>query len=304
MNDSPSSHTGQSQSNRFALSTRQSLLILLLLCLVLSAEIIAFRQMPDGLLHVAFLDVGQGDAILVQSPGGHQILIDGGPDPSRLSWALGKQLPMWDRSLDMVVLTHADNDHMAGLIPLFERYRVETVLTSRAVLESEQSASWREAVDRSDAAIAIAERGLRIILDQDTELTIVHPPSNSPSVHGHDNNLSVVLHLEFGQARFLLTGDLEAEGERDLQSTNQSLTSQVLKVSHHGAGGATSQGFLAAVQPKLAVIQVGADNRFGHPADATLDLLESTGAAVLRTDRDGTIELTTDGTGLHVHSDG
>jgi competence protein ComEC len=302
MNDHTTSCEQQVNTSRFALSTRQLLLIGVLLCAVLALEIIAICQMPDGLLHVAFLDVGQGDAILIITPAGRQILIDGGPEPSLLNWNLGKMLPMWDRSLDLVVLTHADSDHMAGLIPVFERYKVDTALTSQAVLETDGSATWREAVAQSGAHTAIAQRGVRIIVDENTELTVLHPPSKQTGAQGHDNDLSVVLRLSYGHAGFLFTGDLEAQGELDLLESEQSLDAQVLKVSHHGAGGATTERFLAIVNPDLAVIQVGADNHFGHPTEATLDRLQDTGAQILRTDLNGTIEVVTDGSELHVRS--
>jgi len=302
MNDRTTSHGQQPISSRLELSTRQLLFVVLILCTVLAVEIIVLFQMPDGLLHVVFLDVGQGDAILIVTPAGRQILIDGGPEPSRLSWCLGKSLPMWDRSLDMVVLTHADIDHMAGLIPLFERYRVETILTSQTVLETDQSAHWREAVAQSDAKTAVAERGTRIMVDDNIELTVLHPSADQRSSQGHDNDLSVVLRLDYHQARFLFTGDLEMKGEHDLLDSGQSLAAQVLKVSHHGAGGATSERFLVAVKPKLAIIQVGAENHFGHPTEATLDRLRDIGSQILRTDLNGTIEVITDGSELRVRS--
>ena len=235
---------------------------------------LAALQLPDGRLHVAFLDVGQGDAILITTPEGRQVLVDGGPNPTRLLQELGSFMPFWDRSLDLVILTHPDEDHMAGLIPLFDRYRVERVLTGAPTLVAEEAQPWREAVEAAGISIVVAQRGMEIKPGRGVRLEVLHPGaellSGTPS---DDNNNSIVLRLVYGQTSALLTGDLEVEGERTLMALGISLAAQVLKVSHHGSGRATTSDFLRAVAPQLAVIQVGANNRFGHPAPEVLKRL-------------------------------
>lgn len=257
---------------------------------------LAALQLPDGRLHVAFLDVGQGDAILITTPEGRQVLVDGGPNPTRLLQELGSFMPFWDRSLDLVILTHPDEDHMAGLIPLFDRYGVERVLTGAPTLVAEEAQPWREAVEAAGISIVVAQRGMEIKPGRGVRLEVLHPGaellSGTPS---DDNNNSIVLRLVYGQTSALLTGDLEVEGERTLMALGISLAAQVLKVSHHGSGRATTSDFLRAVAPQLAVIQVGANNRFGHPAPEVLKRLAAANAQTLRTDLQGTIELISDG---------
>jgi competence protein ComEC len=263
---------------------------------------LAAIQGPDGLLHVLFLDVGQGDAILIQSPGGRQVLIDGGPSPSQLAWQAGRHLSFWDRSLDVVILTHPDGDHMNGLIPLIERYDVDLVIDSPLSGMASEAQPWLAAVERRQRRREIAQRGMRMHLGDGVWLDFLHPaPSLLKGTRSDDNNNSTVTRLGYGRVCFLLTGDLESEGEAELRASGQALRCPVLKVSHHGSGGATSEAFVAAVKPQIAVIQVGANNRYGHPAAGTLERLA--GTRVYRTDQHGTIELITDGERLWVRTE-
>ncbi|HUW08442.1 MAG TPA: MBL fold metallo-hydrolase [Anaerolineae bacterium] len=269
---------------------------LLLVALMVLAAIVwlAVLQLPDGRLHVVFLDVGQGDAILITAPDGKQILVDGGPSPNQLFWALGRQLPFWDRSLDMVVLTHADTDHMRGLVPLFDRYHVQQVLAGAQSVDAEEAHHWWDAVEQAGAVTTVAERGMRIVLGEAAEIEVLHPGA-APLLGGSDNDSSVVLRLDYAATSFLLTGDLESRGEQDLLQSGQVVAAQTLKVSHHGSAGATTVQFLETVAPTLAVIQVGRDNHFGHPAPELLERLAYSGARLLRTDLHGTIHIISDG---------
>ncbi|MCS7220098.1 MAG: DNA internalization-related competence protein ComEC/Rec2 [Anaerolineae bacterium] len=273
-----------------------------LLSIVVILIWLAAIQGPDGLLHVFFLDVGQGDAILIQSPGGRQVLIDGGPSPSQLAWQVGRHLPFWDRSLDVVVLTHPDGDHMNGLIPLIERYSVSLVVDSPLSDMASEAQPWIAALERQRATRQVAQRGTRIHLGDGVWLDFLHPAM--PLLEGtrsDDNNNSTVIRLGYGRVCFLLTGDLESEGEKGLMASGQALRCPILKVSHHGSEGATSEAFVAAVAPQIAVIQVGAGNRYGHPAAGTLERLS--GARLYRTDQHGTIEIITDGERLWVRTE-
>ena len=252
----------------------------------------ALRGLPDGRLHVWFLDVGQGDAILIQTPRGEQILVDGGPSPSALAAELGAVMPFWDRSLDLVVLTHPDSDHAAGLIPLFARYSVAAALDALADGDP-SAAAWIDAT--ANTPRQRATRGAQIKADG-ALLTVLNPPAIPTGETGNDD--SVVLRLEYGATSLLLAGDAEADAEHEMLASGARLRADVLKVGHHGSNAGTSPGFLAAVQPRLAVISVGADNRFGHPAPEVVARLQ--GARVLRTDQRGRIELVSDGTNWKV----
>lgn len=257
---------------------------------------IGVRSLPDGRLHVWFLDVGQGDAILIQTPDGRHILVDGGPSPSALLDQLGEVLPYWARSLDLVVLTHPDADHISGLIPLFDRYRVVTVVDTVGQGDKGGEA-WRAAASAGRAARQTAVRGMRFAAGA-ALLTLLSPPDTNLSIDD-GNNGSVVLRLDYGLSSVLLAGDAEEDAEQGMLEAGLPLRAGVLKVGHHGSNASTSAQFLAAVQPRLAVISVGAENRFGHPSPELLGRLE--GIEVLRTDERGRIELVSDGTGWRVY---
>ncbi|MBC7225543.1 MAG: MBL fold metallo-hydrolase, partial [Anaerolineae bacterium] len=262
---------------------------------------VAAGGLPDGRLHLWFLDVGQGDAILVQSPDGHQMLVDGGPDPQVLQQALGRVLPFWDRTLDLVVLTHPDGDHAGGLVDLPARYQVGQVLESGVPADEPASRRWRTQAEGAGIPVVEARRGMVLDLGGGVVAEVLHPPPDLGSLAG-DNNASIVLRVRHGGLAFLLPGDLEREGEAALLQSHQDLRSAVLKVAHHGSGGGTTEAFLEAVAPELAVVSVGAGNRFGHPSPAVLERLAAQGAVVLRTDLHGTVEILTDGRTLWVRT--
>lgn len=246
---------------------------------------------PDGRLHVSFLDVGQGDAIFIVTPHGHQVLIDGGPEPDLLLRELGRRMPFWDHSLDLVILTHPHADHLTGLIPLPGRYDLGAVIDSGTNAPGLLWDAWTQALQaRRGVRILKASAGMRIQLEPDVSMTVLNPGLLPTADVEND---SVVIRLACGQVSFLLTSDINADVERALLSSGRPLASTVLKVAHHGSASATMPAFLKAVNPQAAVISVGADNRFGHPAPEVLDRLA--GCTVLRTDAHGTIEFTTDG---------
>ncbi|MFB0545793.1 MAG: DNA internalization-related competence protein ComEC/Rec2, partial [Anaerolineae bacterium] len=260
-------------------------------------------SLPDGYLHVVFFDVGQGDSIFIRSPRGCQILIDGGPSPPTLLSALGKEMPFWDRSLDLVVMTHPDDDHIGGLVPVLERYRVEQVLEPDLPCDSALCDRWQALLEERTIPVQIARRGMWVNLEEGLWMEVLHPPSELLTGTGaDDNNNSIVLRLVYGKASFLLTGDLEEEGERDLLASDQQLSGTVLKVSHHGAKAGTTGVFLQAVQPQLAIISVGQQNRFGHPAAETLKRLA--GIETLRTDEQGSVKVVTDGERYWIETEG
>jgi competence protein ComEC len=279
--------------------------VLLLGALLVAALLVwaAVLSLPDRRLHVVFFDVGQGDAIFIRSPHGHQILVDGGPSPTLLLDALGRAMPFWDRSLDLVALTHPDEDHLAGLIPVLERYQVGHAIEPALPHETPLAEQWERLLLQRGVPQVMSQRGMRIALEDGLLLEVLHPgPQMLRGTDADDNNNSLVLRVVYGGASFLLTGDLEHEGERALLRTGQPVRSHVLKVAHHGAGSATGEPFLAAVDPQLAIISVGEDNRFDHPAVELLGRLDQRGISILRTDQQGQIELITDGERIWVRT--
>ena len=253
-------------------------------------------------LTVRFLDVGQGDSILIQAPNGRRVLIDGGPSGKVLERELGGVLPFWDRSIDLVVLTHPHRDHLAGLIDVVERRPVGSVLVSGSVSETPTFAEWREVVGRRGVPLVTAEAGQRVELGNDIRLEVLHPPARLLRETGTDfNNNSIVLRLTYGEASFLFTGDVESIAEAYLVSQRASLMADVLKVPHQGSATSSTVPFLAAVDPLVAVVTVGEENSFGHPSAEVLARLEGqVGENLFVTARDGTVEVSTDGRRLWV----
>jgi competence protein ComEC len=254
----------------------------------------AAMQMPDNCLHVHFLDVGQGDAIFIQCPNGQQILVDGGPEPSVLLSRLGARMPFWDHSLDLVVLTHPELDHVGGLVDVLERYDVGLVLDSGQECSSATCEAWRSLIEENEIPYRRAQSGMSLELGQGVRLQVLHPPAQLMTNTSSDsNNNSVVLRLEYGRFTMLLTGDVQWEAEELLVASGWPLTSLVLKVPHHGADTSLTLPLLETVNLEVAVIAVGADNNFGHPAEVTLEKLA--GIPTYRTDHHSSVKLVSDG---------
>jgi competence protein ComEC len=244
-------------------------------------------------LSVTVLDVGEGDAILIEAPSGNRALIDGGPSGNVLASALGRNVPFYDRRIDLVAATHPQSDHVGGLPSLLDSYDVAAILDTSAEPTSEAGTTWRGAAASSNALLLIARRGQSFDLGDGVTLSVIAAEIPSAEAGANLNDSSVVLRLQYGSFAMLLTGDLGEAGEHAVVETGTSLRSTVLKIGHHGSRTSTSERFLDLVDPSVALISVGADNRFGHPAPDVLDRLA--GQSVYRTDESGDIRLTTDG---------
>ncbi|MBA3531088.1 MAG: DNA internalization-related competence protein ComEC/Rec2 [Ardenticatenales bacterium] len=249
-------------------------------------------QQADGRLHLYALDVGQGDALLIVAPDGKQILIDGGPDPVPLLAELGEQLPPWDRTIELVILSHADADHLGGLPELLSRYRLVQVMDSGHGHTTALYRAWESALAAQSLAPLTATPGQRWHLGDGAVLEVL-APTGEPFESLNDN--AVVLRLSYGNFCALLTGDIEAEAEARLVRSGQLARCQLLKVAHHGSKTSSTQTFLDATEPRYALISAGRDNRFGHPHAEVLARLEAMGVQSFRTDTQGTIHLMTDG---------
>jgi competence protein ComEC len=257
---------------------------------------VAAFSLPDGKLHVTFLDVGQGDAIFIQTPRGQKVLVDGGPSPTTLLAALGRRMPFWDRAIDLVVLSHPHDDHVSGLIPVLERYRVKAFLDGGQEHFTPAYTHCLELIQERGISYQLAQLGMQIQLGEGLQMRVLHPQGELLSGTDSDvNNNSIVLRLVYGRISFLLAGDVEEEAEAVLLFSNEDLASTILKSPHHGSDTSLNLRFLEVVNPQVAVIQVGADNQFGHPDPTTLAKLEEHGVMVLRTDQNGTVEVISDG---------
>ncbi|MFC1964220.1 DNA internalization-related competence protein ComEC/Rec2 [Chloroflexota bacterium] len=267
---------------------------------------IAASSMPDDRLHISFLDVGEGDATLIQQ-GNQQILIDGGPSPQVINLQLSGRMPFWDRTIDLVILTHPHADHLAGLLEVLQRYHVQQVLYPDLDYDSPRYRQWLTFVEDREIPHTLARAGQQISLGNSLTITVINPqPDITDRSEADVDNNSVVLHLEKGNVSFLLSGDIFQKAEQQLLSNRAELTSTVLKIPHHGAVSAMSPEFLAATSPQLAVISADPAGRFQHPSPEVVEILEETLGkdSVLRTDVHGTIEFITDGQRLWLKTDG
>jgi competence protein ComEC len=252
---------------------------------------------PEGRVSVTVMDVGQGDAILVEDASGRRVLVDGGPRGREIRDALSRNLPFPDRRIDLVVLTHPQGDHYGGLAEVIDSYDVGRVLMLPEDGEGDAYADWLHEVAASGTQTVPAQRGQTVMLDG--ALLEVLGPGDGPLYQAFDlNERSLVVKLTAGSVSFLLTGDLGADGEEALLRSGADVGATVLKVGHHGSGSSTTEEFLSRVRPSAGVISVGKGNSYGHPAPEVLTRLE--GVPVLRTDEDGDVKFVTDGTRLWV----
>jgi competence protein ComEC len=258
--------------------------------------------LPDNDLQVSFLDVGEGDAIFIQQ-GSCQVLVDGGPSPRAVTQELGRRMPFWDRTIDLLVLTHPHQDHLAGLVEVTRRYKVGQVLYPDIGYTSPMYEEWRRLLAEKGVKSLAAGAGQRIDLGDGVSLKVLNPPGGllAGTESDIDNN-SVVLCLNDGAVSFILTGDIMREAEWELVRERAEIGGTVIKVAHHGSDTSTTPEFLAVAGPRAAVISCGAGNRFGHPDESVVSRLESRVGVgnVFRTDISGTIDFHTDGVKLWV----
>lgn len=257
-----------------------SLLIGFILAGVLALIIFQNQQK----LSVYFLDVGQGDAILI-SQGQNQILIDGGPSGQILLEKLGRYIPFWDRKIETVIETHPDQDHIAGLASVLENYQVGAFIESRAESDSQIANRVKELTQEKNVNNFKAEKNIDLkFLEADLKIILADEGMKDDTNVG-----SVVTKLTFGQNTFLFTGDLPSSEEANL-ADQADIRAEVLKVAHHGSKYSTSQEFLDVVDPQTAIISVGKNNRYGHPSEETIERLKKAGINILRTDGLGDIQ--------------
>ena len=248
------------------------------------------------LLRVTFLDVGQGDATFIESPSGTQVLLDGGRGGAVLR-ELGTVMGFSDRTIDMVVATHPDLDHIGGLIDVFERYEVTTVLMTENVADTPAYDALIESIESEGVDILYARKGqvfdLGVGSGGTTTLTILFPdrdPTNWES-----NTSSIIVRLVYGESEFFFSGDAPKEVEEYLVGTGALLQSDVLKVGHHGSKTSTAETFVSAVDPTYAVISAGKDNSYGHPHKEVTELLTRYGVTQKNTADEGSISFASDG---------
>lgn len=245
---------------------------------------------PENSAGVYFLDVGQGDASLIKTLDGKNILIDGGPD-SKVLFELGKILPWWNREIDLLILTHPHDDHVVGLLKVLDKYQVDKILYNGIPNGSPAYQAFLSAIKDRNINTKIISEPQKIRIDDKCILELIYPRFNiSASENKNLNNTSIVSRLNCENKDFLFMGDAEKEVEAELLSSQDEISADVLKLGHHGSVTASSEEFLQAVNPQTAIISVGTDNSFGLPDLQIIRRLERLGITIKRTDQEGSLK--------------
>lgn len=270
--------------------------VVVALCLgVVVASALAAQALPrSSAFRVRALDVGQGDAYLLESAGRYA-LIDGGPDPSRLLRELGEALPPWDRRIDLVILTHEHADHGNGLLAVLDRYDVGLAVEPTGMADVPLVQSWSERIARAGVRRVALAAGARLRLGRLTLHVLAPGRDRRPSV------ANLVLLAEAPEGSVLFMGDATDDSIADLLLAPDDLAARLYVPPHHGAETAHAAALVEAVRPEAALLSVGASNRYGHPTPGTLAALAA--IPVYRTDRHGTVEVELDGDRIHVRTD-
>jgi competence protein ComEC len=248
-------------------------------------------------LRVSVLDIGQGDSILVQGPTGITMLVDGGPSGQADLAAVAQELPFFDRTINLVVETHPDSDHISGLPAIFDRYRVAAFMEPGIPDDTNAAAALAAAVESEpNVEHIIARRGMRIDLGEGAYADVLYPDRDPSKMD--TNNGSIVMHVVYGDTSFMLTGDLPSPVEDwlvELDAKDGELPTDVLKAGHHGSKYSTDDAWLAALSSSMVAISAGLNNSYGHPAAETLDRIKNEGATIYSTLGKGTVHFVSDG---------
>ena len=280
---------------------------------------------PDGRLHVDFLDVGQGDSALLTFPDGETLLVDGGgkrnfnrisvkneyqnepelfePDTQTIGEAVVSRF-LWKKGysqIDYILATHADADHIQGLTEVAKNFRVKAAMFGGTPIKDGEFAEFYEILQKRGIEPAKLSRGDHLSFGA-VKIEVLFPSPDENAEALSDNNQSVVLRVNFGARKFLLTGDIEKEAERELLAAPESLQADVVKVAHHGSRTSSTADFIKTAQAKLAVISVGRNSPFGHPHAEVVERWRNSGAEVLTTGERGTIFVSTDGNDLQLRT--
>lgn len=257
--------------------------------------LLALLRSLDRTVIVAFLDVGQGDAVFIQGPNGNQMLYDAGPPSGAVLRELGRVMPIWDRSIDVLVMSHPDLDHSGGIPDVLRRYDVDLLVEPGKFSGNGAYDAVREVAQRRDVDRIEAREGMRIEFGSGAYADILYPDEDVS--HLDPNDTSVVLRFVYEDTSVLLSGDLSTAFESRLALRyGDALRSDILKLGHHGSRTSSGPLWLSAVRPETAIISASAENRYGHPHQEVLKRLELGGIPYLSTGSDGSIVFRTNGT--------
>jgi len=270
----------------------------------------AFRQhaveQQASALRVTFLDVGKGDAAVIETPSGKVIVVDTGgklaDGADHGSRTIAPFLRAHGRNkIGVLLLTHPHPDHISGAATLLNTFPVSVLIDNGVDAHLPEVQRYRQAARDREVPVHLGARGTSISFGEGVTLRMLAPPRNNAA--GRVNNSSIVLRLEYGKTSFLLTGDAESDSEAEMLASGQKVDCNVLKVGHHGSNASTSPELLAAAHPQIAVISVNAGNRNGYPHPELLDRLNKAGAKIYRTDKNGNVTCLSDGTQVRVETE-
>ena len=279
--------------------------LLIFLLLSLAVVLNALGTLPDNKLHVKVYDVGQGDSVLITTPAGKHILVDGGPG-NKLVSLLGASLPFYSRALDVVVLTHPHEDHLSGLVEVLKHYEVAQVWMEKVVHTTDLYLSWLDLLKTKKIKVGAPKIGDQIEYPDGVRIKILWPKQELIKEESDLNSTSIVMLLEYKNFSALLTGDA---GQNDqpyawsLDSWKSRKKLDLLKVPHHGSSTGLKDEFLEVVKPSVAIVSVGAKNKYGHPSKVTLEKLANSDSKVFRTDTSGSVEVVSDGEGWYTKTE-
>ena len=276
-----------------SLLRRPLIIIGTLLCAALVLCVHEFMLLPDGHLHIYFMDVGQGDGALVVTPSGKQIVIDGGPAGGPELSEIAKHMPLTDHTIDLLVLSHPQLDHIFAFPDILRRYAVGHVLMTGITYKLARYDEFLALLKEKHVPVWIADPSHDIDLGDGVVLDVVWPP---PTLLGKEmkdvNNSSIVLRVMYhGSGAAIFTGDMEEKEERAALASGADVRATVLKAGHHGSKTSSGTGFLLAVHPTLVAISCGRNNTFGHPHKVILDRYKTLGIPFRVTAWEGTIEM-------------
>ncbi|MBI1755165.1 MBL fold metallo-hydrolase [Candidatus Azambacteria bacterium] len=276
---------------------------LFLACGAFFVSLFLYYSLPGANARVWALDIGQGDSFFIETPRHTQVIIDGGPSAKVLS-ELSSVMPFYDKTIDLMVLTHPQEDHIFGLVEVLKRYRVENVLMTGVGYTSATYDEFKRLLKEKNVHVFIAQAGERVYLDEGATIDALYPLENlsGREFSAQDvNDTSVATLFSFGAKKFLFLGDATMKEETDLINSGENIDIDVLKLSHHGSKTSTSQLFLDKTTPELAFASMGYKNRYGHPHKEVLDRLGA--IPFYRTDTQGRIEIATDGNTVSVKTE-
>jgi len=252
-----------------------------------------FYLKSEKFLEVIFFDVGQGDGILIKTPYHQKIVIDGGASFSIIE-KISKEIPFFDREIDLLILTHPEKDHIVGAIEILKKYKVKNVVTPKLRKETIYFKVWENLLQQKPENLYFVKRG-NLILMAPLVTFVLNPKEIPKSQPENLNPYSLVFKTQFEKVSFLFTADIPISTQKEILKEKINLKSDVFKVPHHGSKFSLEKNFFEKVFPKIAVISVGRKNPYSHPHKETISFLEKLNCKILRTDLFGDVKIITDG---------